>query len=105
AYHLMMYRMPPEETAGLAGKDLAALGIPDEAEYVEAYCRRTGRDGIPNLDFYVAFNMFRLAAIIHGIKGRMIRGTASSPHAAAMSERLVPLAKLAWVQAERAMRS
>ena len=104
-YHLMMYRMPPEETAGLAGKDLAALGIPGEAEYVDAYCRRTGRDGIPNLDFYVAFNMFRLAAIIHGIKGRLIRGTASSKHAAAMSERLVPLAKLAWVQAEKAMKA
>jgi aminoglycoside phosphotransferase (APT) family kinase protein len=103
-YHLMMYRMPPEETAGLAGRDLAALGIPSEAEYVEAYCRRTGRSGIPNLDFYVAFNMFRLAAIIHGIKGRYIRGTASNAHAAAMSERLVPLAKLAWAQAEKAMR-
>ena len=103
-YHLMMYRMLPEETAGLAGRDLAALGIPSEAEYVEAYCRRTGRSGIPNLDFYVAFNMFRLAAIIHGIKGRYIRGTASNAHAAAMSERLVPLAKLAWAQAENAMR-
>ncbi len=103
-YHLMMYRMPPEETAGLAGQDLAALGIPTEAEYVEAYCRRTGRSGIPNLDFYIAFNMFRLAAIIHGIKGRYIRGTASNAHAAAMSERLVPLARLAWAQAEQAMR-
>lgn len=104
-YHLMMYRMPPEETAGLVGKDLVTLGIPSEAEYVEAYCRRTGRSGIPNLDFYVAFNMFRLAAIIHGIKGRYIRGTASNAHAAAMSERLVPLAKLAWAQAEKAMRA
>jgi aminoglycoside phosphotransferase (APT) family kinase protein len=103
-YHLMMYRMPPNETAGLAGLDLDALGLPSEAEYVEAYCRRTGRDSIPNLDFYFAYNMFRLAAIIHGIKGRYLRGTASSKHAAAMSERVVPLGKLAWAQAQKAMR-
>jgi aminoglycoside phosphotransferase (APT) family kinase protein len=104
-YHLMMYRMPPNETAGLAGLDLNALGLPSEAEYVEAYCRRTGRSAIPNLDFYFAYNMFRLAAIIHGIKGRYLRGTASNKHAAAMSERVVPLGKLAWAQAQRAMKS
>jgi aminoglycoside phosphotransferase (APT) family kinase protein len=105
-YHLMMYRMPPSETAGLTGRSLAELGIPTEAEYVEAYCRRTGREnGIPNLDFYLAYNMFRLTAIIHGIKGRVIRGTAASAHAKAMSERVVPLGELAWAQAERAMRA
>ena len=102
AYHLMMYRMPAEMTTGLAGMDLAALNIPSEAEYVAAYCRRTGRDGIPNLDFYIAFNMFRLAAIVHGIKGRLARGTASSAHAAQMAESLEPLAELAWSQAGRA---
>lgn len=104
-YHLMMYRMPPDETAGLAGRNLAALGIPAEAEYVEAYCRRTGRSGIPNLDFYVAFNMFRLTAIIYGIKGRVIRGTAASAHAKAMSARVEPLGELAWAQAQKAMQA
>ena len=71
-------------STGLAGRDLAALNIPSEADYVAAYCRRTGRDGIPDMDFYMAFNMFRLAAIVHGIKGRMVRGTASSAHAGRM---------------------
>ncbi|MGB3724083.1 MAG: phosphotransferase [Pacificimonas sp.] len=101
-YHAMMYRMPPDETAGLVGRDLAALGVPTEQEYVEAYCRRTGRDTVPNVDFYMAYNMFRLCAIIHGIKGRHIRGTASSKHAATMSERVEPLGRLAWEQAQKA---
>ena len=80
-YHLMMYRMPAGITTGLAGLDLAALNIPSEADYVAAYCRRTGRDGIADLDFYMAFNLFRLAGIVHGIKGRLVRGTAASAHA------------------------
>ena len=102
AYHLMMYRMPAGLTAGLAGLDLEALAIPSEADYVAAYCRRTGRDGIPDLDFYVAFNMFRLAAIIHGIKGRIARGNAASAHADKMVAGLDAFAELAWAQAERA---
>lgn len=102
-YHLMMYRMPPQDVAGLNGRDLEALGIPSEDEYVAAYCRRTGRpDGIPNLDFYLAYNMFRLAGIIHGIRGRVVRGTAASAHAVATSERLQPMADLAWQQALKA---
>ena len=102
-YHLMMYRMPSQETAGLIGRDLDALGLPTEDEYVAAYCRRTGRpDGIANLDFYVAYNAFRLAGIIHGIRGRVVRGTAASAHAKAMSERVEPLADLAWAQALKA---
>ena len=102
SYHLMMYRMPSELFTGLAGLDLAALNIPSEAEYVAAYCRRTGRDGIEHLDFYMAFNMFRLAAILHGIKGRLTRGTAASAHAEKTVEGLEPLAQLAWEQARRA---
>ena len=101
-YHLMMYRLPPSETAGLVGRDLAALGIPSEEDYVAAYCARTGRDGIPHLDFYLAYNMFRLAAILHGIRGRLVRGTAASAHAKASSERLEPLAAVAWAQARKA---
>jgi aminoglycoside phosphotransferase (APT) family kinase protein len=102
SYHLMMYRMPPGITAGLAGLDLAPLNIPSEADYVGAYCRRTGRDGIPDLDFYIAFNMFRLCAILHGIKGRVVRGTAASAHAAAAVAGLDDFAELAWEQARRA---
>jgi aminoglycoside phosphotransferase (APT) family kinase protein len=102
SYHLMMYRMPAAIFTGLAGLDLPALNIPSEPDYVAAYCRRTGRQGIPELDFYMAFNMFRLAAILHGIKGRLARGTAASAHAGKMVEGLEPLAELAWEQARRA---
>lgn len=97
-YHLMMYRMPPGITAGLVGADLAALDIPSEAEYVAAYCARTGRSGIANLEFYLAFNLFRLAAILHGIRGRVARGTAASAHARHMASFVEVLADLAWEQ-------
>ncbi|MCO4889817.1 phosphotransferase [Cupriavidus sp. WGtm5] len=103
AYHAMMFRMPPDILGGIAGRDLAAAGLPDEAAYVEAYCRRTGRQGIGNLDFYIAFNMFRFAAILHGIKARAARGTASSADARAMGERFARVADLAWMQAQRVM--
>jgi aminoglycoside phosphotransferase (APT) family kinase protein len=99
-YHLMMYRLPPSIVGGMNGQDLARLQIPAEAEYVAAYCRRTGRSGIADLDFYLAFNMFRFAAILHGIKGRIARGTASSAHARSMAENVEPLARLAWAQVE-----
>ena len=97
-YHLMMYLMPD----ALAGRDLPALNVPSEADYVVAYCRRTGRDGLADLDFYMAFNLFRLAGIVHGTKGRLARGTAASAHAADMVQRLEPLAELAWAQAVKA---
>jgi aminoglycoside phosphotransferase (APT) family kinase protein len=97
-YHLMMYRLPPRIIGGFKGSDLEALAIPSEAAYVAAYCRRTGRDGIANLDFYIAFNMFRFAAILHGIKGRIARGTAASVHAQSMADNVGPLAALAWAQ-------
>jgi aminoglycoside phosphotransferase (APT) family kinase protein len=102
SYHLMMYRMPAGITTGLVGLDLPALNIPSEADYVAAYCRRTGRGEIAHLDFFIAFNMFRLAAIVHGIKGRVVRGTASSAHADKMAASLEGLAELAWSQAVRA---
>ena len=91
AYHAMMYRTPPHIVAGLAGADLAALNIPSERDYVAAYCSRTGRDDIPEYQFYIAFNFFRLAAIFHGIKGRVLRGTATSPQA---RERVAALPEL-----------
>ncbi len=82
AYHAMMYRMPPDIVAGLGGADPIALGLPSEADYIAAYCARTGRDRIANWDFYVAFQFFRLAAIFHGIKGRVLRGNAANAQAA-----------------------
>lgn len=101
AYHAMMYHMPPHIVAGLVGADLQALNIPSEAEYVAAYCRRTGRETIPSWDFYMAFNFFRLAAIFHGIKGRYLRGTAASAHAKDRAEAFPVLARLAREAMER----
>jgi len=100
AYHLMMYRMPSLTIPGLAEVDLEAQNLPSEQDYVAAYCARTGRAGIPGLDFYLAFNLFRFAAIIHGIKGRAARGTAASPHAAALIADLPTIAELGWQQAQ-----
>lgn len=98
AYHAMMFRMPPDIVAGLGGADIAALGIPSEADYLAAYCERSGRPLISqaDYDFYIAFNFFRIAAIFHGIKGRVVRGTAASAHArerAASLPRLIALAR------------
>jgi aminoglycoside phosphotransferase (APT) family kinase protein len=101
-YHLLMYRMPERIFSGLAGMDLDALGIPSEEAYVAAYCRRTGREFLPKKDYLVVFCLFRLAAILHGIKGRLARGSASSAHAAQMVERLEPLAELALAEASKA---
>jgi aminoglycoside phosphotransferase (APT) family kinase protein len=100
AYNAMMYRMPPDILGGIRGLDLKAQGLPDEAVYVAAYCRRTGRAGMPDLDFYIAFNMFRFAAILHGIRGRVKRGTATSDDAQAMGERYMRVADIAWEQVE-----
>ena len=95
-YHLMSWQMPDIGlgSAGLKGKDLATLGIPGEAQYIEQYCERTGRRGIPNREFYSAFNFFRLAAIIQGIAGRVRDGTAASAHASQAERAVAPLAAL-----------
>ena len=101
-YHLMMYRMPAGMFTGLQGLDFPALGIPSEEDYVAAYCSRTSRAGLPHLDYLIVFVMFRLAAICHGIRGRLARGSASSAHAEATAALTEPLAELAWAQAESA---
>ena len=101
-YHLLMYRMPSDLFAGLSGMELEPLGIPSEEDYVAAYCGRTGRDDLPNRDYLIVFNMFRLAAILHGIRGRIARGTAASAHAVETANKLEPLAELAWAEAQKA---
>ncbi len=101
SYHCMTWRLDPELFRGLKGLDLKALGIPTEEDYVRAYCERTGRAGIDNWDFYMAYNMFRLSAIFQGIMGRVVDGTASSPHARDMGAKAKPLAVLGWEQVEK----
>ncbi|MEZ5743089.1 MAG: phosphotransferase family protein [Sphingomonadaceae bacterium] len=95
AYHAMMYRMPSDIVPGIGGIDPASLGLPSEAEYIAAYCARTGRESIPNWDFYLAFNFFRLAAIFHGIKGRVLRGNATNEQAKERAKAFPRLAQLA----------
>jgi aminoglycoside phosphotransferase (APT) family kinase protein len=101
ANHAMMYRMPPDIVAGLKGADLASLGVPTEAEYVAAYCARTGRAAIREYEFAIAFNLFRFAAIFHGIKGRVLRGTAASAHAAQRAEAFPRIARMARQSMEK----
>ena len=105
SYHCMSWHIPPGNFRGIAGLDLAALGIPSEQSYIEAYCRRTGRDGIPNWDFYLAFGFFRIAAILQGIAKRALDGTASSAHAVETGKRAGPMAELGWQCAERVLRA
>lgn len=107
-YHLMLWFLPAEAMQGMLGKDFAALNIPTAEAYAAQYCRRTGREldasgTLPNLDFYLAYNLFRLAAITHGIQGRVVRGTAASSHAVQMGQATPLLASLGWAWAERAM--
>jgi aminoglycoside phosphotransferase (APT) family kinase protein len=103
AYHCMVWRIPPGLFRGLAGLDLPALGIPTEREYVAAYCRRTGRDGIAERDweYYMAYNLFRIAAIVQGVMARALQGNASSAEALQTGRAARPLAELAWSQVER----
>ena len=101
-YHVAQWRMPAGVFNGLADVDLSALGIPTEAEYAAAYCRRTGRKSIPALDWYFAYNVFRLAAILQGIAGRVRDGTAASAQAAQTAAAVKPLADIAWSFAVKA---
>jgi aminoglycoside phosphotransferase (APT) family kinase protein len=102
-YLLMNWVMPQEGgRSGLSGLDLGAMGIPTLEEAVAQYCALTGRSGLPELDWYFAYNAFRLAAICQGIAGRVRDGTANSPQAAAMGERVPLLAGTAHMFAQKA---
>ena len=104
AYHCMTWRLTPGQFRGMMGVDFKALGIPTEQEYVAAYCRRTGREHIPNWDFYMAYNMFRLAGILQGIMGRVKDGTAASAHALEQGKRARPMAEAGWQQVEKILK-
>ena len=97
AYQCMQWRLPHAgDFRGLAGIDRAALGIPNEADYVAAYCARCGLARIDNWTFYLAFSFFRLAAILQGVKKRALDGNASNPEKGLKMGAAVPvLARLA----------
>jgi len=106
AYHCMSWHIPPGQFRGIGGLDLATLGIPSEAEYVRTYCARTGREAIEqsHWDFYMAYNLFRIAAILQGIAKRVVDGTAASDHARDAGSRARPMAELGWQQVEKILR-
>src|SRR5436190_23183853 len=105
-YHCMQWHMPHSDsgagTGSLVGLDLKALGIPSLSEYVEAYMARTGLDPRPYLAVYLAYNFFRLAAILQGIVGRVRDGTVTNENAPARAQMVRPLAATAWEFARQA---
>jgi aminoglycoside phosphotransferase (APT) family kinase protein len=99
AYHAMSWRIDPALYNGLGGVDVAALGISTEAEYVAAYCRHTGRAVIADWEFYLAYSLFRFAAICQGIAKRAIDGTAAGAEAEAIGSLARPFGEQAWALA------
>jgi aminoglycoside phosphotransferase (APT) family kinase protein len=104
SYHCMSWHIQPGKFRGIAGLDLDALGIPRESQYIASYCARCGRGAIENWDFYLAYNLFRIAAILQGVAKRALEGTASSAQAQDAGSRARPLAELGWKYAEKAMK-
>jgi aminoglycoside phosphotransferase (APT) family kinase protein len=102
SYLAMQWMMPADGGAGLAGLDLEALGIPTLDEIVRRYSERAHVPVADKLDWYFAYNLFRLAGIVQGIKKRVIDGTASHAHAAEMAQRVPMLAQAAWSFAVKA---
>lgn len=101
-YFLMAWHFPAEVRGGLAGHDLAAAGIPSLDTMVERYGQRTGRGEIKDIDFCVAYNMFRLAAILQGVYKRGLQGNASSEQAKHAGGQVSALANLGWAYAQKA---
>ncbi|MED5621701.1 phosphotransferase [Ideonella sp. BN130291] len=100
SYHCMAWHIPPGAFRGIGGLDIASLGIPGEQDYVRRYCERTGRSSPEALaadwNFYMAYNLFRLAAILQGIAKRVVDGTASSAQARNTGAGARPLAEMGW---------
>jgi len=102
AYHCLSWHVPPGHFRGIAGLDLATLGLPTEQEHLTRYCQLTGRDGIDaaHWDFYIAYNLFRIAAILQGIMQRVAEGTAASAQALDAGRRAKPMAEIGWTYVE-----
>jgi aminoglycoside phosphotransferase (APT) family kinase protein len=103
SYHCMSWHIAPGQFRGIAGLDLKALGIPTQEEYIAAYCARTGKTiRAEDFNFYLAYNMFRLAGIMQGIMKRYVDGTASSAQALQNGKAARPMAELGWQYARAA---
>lgn len=101
SYLLMNWETPYDGSAGIANLDLEALGIPTLAQMADRYAAATNRAAVPNLNWYFAFNLFRLMAIVQGIRKRAVEGNASSTQAEIVGKRVRPLAVQAWTWALR----
>ena len=106
SYHCMAWHIPHAMGRGIGGLDPVALGIPPEPAYVERYLARSGKGELARVqrdwNFYLAYNLFRIAAILQGIARRVVDGTAASAEAASAGASARPLAQLAWSFARRA---
>ncbi|MDE2362300.1 MAG: phosphotransferase, partial [Hyphomicrobiales bacterium] len=102
SYFLCSWLLPPDGRSGLGGVDIATLGIPSLEDAVAIYCKATNRPGLPKLDWYFAYNLFRLVGILQGIAGRVRDGTAASAQAKETIKRIGPLAEASWTFAKRA---
>lgn len=106
SYHCMAWHIPPGSFRGIGGLDVKALGIPTEDDYIRMYCDRTGfttpADLKADWNFYMAYNLFRIAAILQGIAKRVETGTASSAQATSSGAGARPLAQMAWKFAQQA---
>ena len=104
SYHMMTWRLSPDEFRGLRGSDLKSLGIPTEEEYLDMYLRRVGVADKPSpraWSFYMAYNMFRMAGILQGVMARALAGNAASAQALAAGKRARPMAESGWAEVER----
>jgi aminoglycoside phosphotransferase (APT) family kinase protein len=100
----MSWHISPGQFRGIEGLDLEALGIPSQEQYIASYCARTGATIRPeDFNFYLAYNMFRLAGIMQGIMKRYVDGTAASPQALQNGKAARPMAELGWKYAMAAM--
>jgi aminoglycoside phosphotransferase (APT) family kinase protein len=97
SYHCMSWHIPPGQFRGIGGLDLKSLGIPSEEEYIAKYCERTGKTiRKEDFNFYLAYNMFRMAGILQGIMKRYVDGTASSEQALKAGKAARPMAEMGW---------
>jgi aminoglycoside phosphotransferase (APT) family kinase protein len=108
SYHCMAWHIPPGAFRGIGGLDVARLGIPQESDYIRLYCERTGFASPEQIkadwNFYLAYNLFRLAAILQGIAKRVEAGTAASAQAVSSAKGAPALAQLAWAFARKSQR-
>ena len=101
SYHCMSWHIPATLWRGIGGLDLSALGIPSESDYIKMYADKTGLHAQEHWDFYMAYNLFRMAAILDGIARRALDGNAAAADAVETGKKARPLAEIGWKYAQR----